>query len=554
MRIALAQLDATVADFAGNLDKLEAAAARAKAAGADLVVFPEQCLGGYPALDLWEEPAFVRASAAALARLSRRLKRGPAAIVGCALESRSRVGKPVANAAALIAGGKVVARRDKTLLPTYDVFDEARYFEPAADNRPILFKGCRLGLTICEDAWAGESRLYARDPVRELAKAGARLIVNISASPFWRGKNGQRVRLLSRHARTYKVPLLYCNLVGGNDETIFDGKSLVLDARGRVVAKGKAFAEDLVLVDTERLPKPLASPLFADDAEETIEALTLGLRDYARKCGFKTAVVGLSGGIDSAVVGALAARALGAENVTGVSMPSEFSSPGSKDDAAALARNLGLRYLTIPIQDVFESYKRTLASAFSQRSDEAGRQAAEQNLQARVRGAILMSLSNKEGSLLVSTGNKSELSVGYCTLYGDMCGGLAVLADVPKRVVYEIARRLNETKAVIPQSSIDKPPSAELRPDQTDQDDLPPYDVVDDVLEAYVERRAVPPGPVAAELMRRIDRAEYKRRQAPPSLKISPKAFGVGRRMPIARASYVSWRTPAEALKGPRRS
>lgn len=543
MRVALAQIDPVVAGVRGNVERIKEAASRAEAAGAELVVFPEQCLGGYPALDLWEDPSFIRAANEALRELAR-FAGQTGLVVGWPEPNPGRRGKAVFNSAALLHKGKVAAVRRKRLLPTYDVFDEARYFEPGGENAVIRFKGRRLGLTVCEDAWAGTPyagrNLYHADPVREHVRAGADLHVNVSASPYSRGKTALRRRLFSAHARRAKRPVLLCNLAGANDELIFDGSSLVLDGKGRLCGKGKAFGEDLVLVDVDALKPVSDAPM--GDVEEVCEALTLGIRDYARKCGFERALVGLSGGIDSAVVGALAARALGAAQVTGVSMPSRYSSQHSKDDAAALARNLGLRYLSVPIDGVFEAYRQAFASVLTGSPESL----AEQNVQARIRGNVLMALSNKEGGLLLSTGNKSEMSVGYCTLYGDMSGGLAVLADVPKRTVYDLARWMNREGELIPQSSIDKPPSAELKPDQKDQDDLPEYDVVDAVLEGYIEQRLSAdqlvkkgvPRPVVEDLLKRIDRSEYKRRQAPPCLKISPKAFGVGRRMPIARGSY----------------
>jgi NAD+ synthetase len=542
MKIALAQIDAKVGDVAGNLAKIRAAAARGADADADLVVFPEQCLGGYPALDLWEEPGFVRAAKEALASLARD-RRQTACLLGLPAANPAKRGKPLHNSAVLLHRGKVVAVRHKSLLPTYDVFDEGRYFEPAEDNKPVRFLNKRLGITICEDAWASDpslARLYPRDPLRELGKAGADLFINISASPFVRGKTALRQKLFSKAAKRLGRPFLYCNMVGGNDEIILDGNSLVLDSRGRCVARGAAFAEDLVLVDTDALPLPVEE-VVPNDIEEVAGALTLGIRDYAAKCGFNSALVGLSGGIDSALTAALAVRALGPERVTGVSMPSEYSSESSLEDAQALASNLGIRWLKLPITDIFDSYRRTLGELLGPREG-----LPEQNLQARIRGGLLMAMSNREGSLLLSTGNKSELSVGYCTLYGDMSGGLAVLADVPKGTVYELSRWLNKAGAAIPQSSIDKPPSAELKPYQKDQDDLPPYDVLDAILTAYIEERLEPEAiakrgfdrVLVEDIARRIDRAEYKRRQAPPSLKISPKAFGVGRRMPIARSAY----------------
>lgn len=545
LKIALAQIDAKVGDLSGNAAKIRQEIERAAGLGARLVVFPEQALGGYPALDLWEEPGFVDANARQLRALARSVGE-TAALVGFVDRNRGR-GKPVANAAALLHRGAVRAVRWKTLLPTYDVFDEARYFKPASANAPIRFGGLRLGVTICEDAWAGSpgvQNLYHADPVRAQVRAGADLLINLSSSPYERGKSRYRRSLFAAQARRARKPLLYCNLVGGNDDLIFDGNSMAFDGRGRLVAKGALCAEDLVLLDSEALPRPLEEKSLPGELEELVEALCLGIRDYARKCGFSSALVGLSGGIDSAVVAALAARALGPGKVTGVSMPSMYSSPGSMTDAEALAKNLGIRLLKIPITDIFEGFRVALREAFAAGPGDAS--LANQNLQSRIRGTLLMALSNKEGSLLLSTGNKSEMSVGYCTLYGDMNGGLAALADLPKKAVYEIAGWMNARREVIPLASIEKPPSAELKPDQTDQDDLPPYDLVDAVIGAYVERRLDPAAiarmgiarPIVEDLLGRIDRAEYKRRQAPPSLKVSPKAFGVGRRMPIARASY----------------
>jgi NAD+ synthase (glutamine-hydrolysing) len=542
MRIALAQLNTKVADLPGNSRRILEAYDRARGLGAELVVFPEQSLPGYPCLDLWEEKAFLEASEAALKTLASEID-GPAALVGFVARNKNKAGRAAFNACALIEGGKVRAVRHKTLLPTYDVFDESRYFESAESNAPIAWKGLKLGVTICEDAWAGEQvssrRLYALDPVQAQAKAGADILLNLSASPFVRGKSGTRVKLLSKHAKKAGLPLLYCNLVGGNDELVFDGQSLAFDVQGRLCARAKAFEEDLILIDTEKM-SPASVPPAPEDIEEIERALELGLSDYVRKCGFSKVLVGLSGGIDSALVCALAVRALGAGNVTGVSMPSPFSSKGSKDDAKALADNLGIRYLTIPITGLFKQYLKDLKKPFA--GSPAG--LAEQNVQARIRGNLLMALANKENSLVLSTGNKSELAVGYCTLYGDMSGGLAVIADVPKTTVYALANHINRHKKLIPQASIDKAPSAELKPNQKDQDDLPPYDVLDQILEAYVEerldaksiaRRGFAPE-LVADVLRRIDRAEYKRRQAAPSLKVSPKAYGVGRRMPIARA------------------
>ena len=544
MKVALAQINASAGDVRGNLAKISEFARRARGLGAELAVFPEQSLAGYPALDLWEERGFVKENLSALKSLCRGSGE-MALLVGFVARNPRRTGKPVCNAAALLHRGRVAAIRAKSLLPTYDVFDEARYFEPAASNPPIRFKGVKLGVTICEDAWAqdrtGERRLYPRDPVRRQVAEGAELLINLSASPFERGKSARRLKLLSAHARKAGMPLLYCNMIGGNDELIFDGQSLAFDARGRVAARGKAFEEDLLLVDTQAL-RPLGGPIFLGEIEEVRRALVLGIRDYARKCGFTRVFVGLSGGIDSALTCALAVDALGAGGVTGVAMPSMYSSRGSLADARALALNLGIRFLTLPISPIFQAYRKTLGKILPAQPEGL----AEQNIQARIRGSLLMALTNREGGLLLSTGNKSELAAGYCTLYGDMSGGLAVLADVPKGTVYELSRWINRGKPVIPRNSIDKAPSAELKPNQKDQDDLPPYDVLDSVLTAYVEGRHEPEEiarkgfdrALVEDILGRIDRSEYKRRQAPPCLKISPKAFGVGRRMPIARGSH----------------
>ncbi|HAM35992.1 MAG TPA: NAD+ synthase [Elusimicrobia bacterium] len=543
MRIALAQINTTVADFSGNLALIRDVAARARAAGAELAVFPEQTLGGYPALDLWEDPDFLKAGERALQDLARKTGQ-MGLIVGCVARNPRSVGKPIWNAAALLHRGKVAALRGKCLLPTYDVFDERRYFEPATANAPIRFRGLRIGLSICEDSWyqtPGQPRLlYLEDPVMRQIRSGVDVLINVSASPFERDKTALRERMLRRHARRAGRPFLYCNQVGGNDDLIFDGNSLVFDGDGRVVARGRPFREDMIVVDTEKLPAA-AAPYRLGDVAEVEAALVLGIHDYLRKCGQAKAFVGLSGGIDSAVVAALAVKALGPGAVTGVTMPSPYSCATSVEDAQTLARNLGIRLLQLPITELYETYLRALGRPFGE--GEIG--AAEQNIQARIRGNLLMALANKEGGLLLSTGNKSELSVGYCTLYGDMCGGLAVIADVPKATVYELARWINREHPVIPQSSIDKAPSAELKPGQKDQDDLPPYETLDAILAAYVEKRQARSRiarrghspKLVRDVLERIDRNEYKRRQAAPSLKISPKAFGVGRRMPIARGS-----------------
>jgi NAD+ synthetase len=541
VKLSLAQIDPTVGDIRGNLERIRGAYRRAAERGADLVLFPELCVTGYPPRDLLGQPDFIRANLRALERLAK--EAGEAGlVVGYAEPNRGRSGRALRNAAALLHKGRVLARRYKTLLPDYDVFDESRYFEPAASNAPFLFKGTRIGLSICEDAWfqawPSERRIYAKDPVRLQAQAGAELIVNISASPFEKGKPQFRRKLLAAHCAKLRLPLAYCNQAGGNDELIFDGNSFALDSRGALIRQAKAFAEDLVFADP--FAKGGARWSEQGDAEQLYQALLLGVRDYAAKCGFRRALVGLSGGIDSAVVCALAADALGPGNVTGVSMPSMYSSKGSVTDAEALARNLGVELRRIPITPVYAAMTKALGREFR------GTGLAEQNLQARIRGNILMALSNKTGAILLSTGNKSELSVGYCTLYGDMSGGLAVIADLPKKDVYALARWINRGDERIPRSSIDKPPSAELKPGQKDQDDLPPYDVLDAVVCAYVEegldadaiaRRGYPPK-LVRDILGRVDRSEYKRLQAPPALRVSAKAFGSGWRMPIARGSH----------------
>ncbi len=545
MKVALAQIDTIVGDLRGNSEKILSALDEAGRRGAGLAVFPEQTLGGYPALDLWEEPGFAEANERALVALAKKV-RGAAALVGFVSRSKSAVGKPVRNSAALLHKGRVVAVRHKTLLPTYDVFDEARYFEPAAENKPIAWGGLKLGVTICEDAWANDPsaarRLYCADPVTALAKSGADILLNLSASPFLRGKTAIRRKLLAEHAQRLKKPLFYCNAVGGNDEIVFDGGSLAYDAKGRLRARAAFAAHDLLVIDTMTWEGATIAP-EPSAIGQVGEILTLGIKDFAAKCGLETAFIGLSGGIDSAVAAALAVRALGARRVVGVTMPSSYSSPGSLDDANALAQNLGIELRTAPIAGVYDALLETLGEKWGKGTPDV----AEQNLQARARGVILMGLANKSSrGFVLTTGNKSELAVGYCTLYGDMCGALAPLADAPKRLIYELADWLNEGREIIPRHSILKAPSAELKPDQKDQDDLPPYDQVDDALEAWVQSRlkpgrvarAVGDRAVAETLLDRMDRSEFKRRQAPPSLKISSKAFGVGRRMPIAKAGW----------------
>jgi NAD+ synthetase len=552
MRLALAQLDYTVGDFDGNFAKINAAVDRARAEGADLVVFSELATTGYPPRDLLNHPRFIDRNLALLDRIAALSSTGPAILVGFVDRNTSGAGKPLHNAVALCAGGRVAARRHKLLLPTYDVFDEDRYFEPAREVGPIEWNGLRLGVTICEDLWNDADfwprRLYHRDPVCELADRGASLLINISASPFTLRKADLRRRMVRQEAAKHHRHFFYLNQVGGNDELVFDGHSIGIDPEGRDLVRARDFAEDFLVVDVpleSEGPQPASQlrDVSASDEEAAYRALVLGLRDYARKCGFTSAVIGLSGGIDSALTACLAAAALGPDRVHGVAMPSRFSSAHSLTDAEALAANLGIHYQVIPIDAIFSSFLDSLAPAFEGRAADT----TEENLQARARGAVLMALSNKFGHLLLSTGNKSELAVGYCTLYGDMCGGLAVINDVPKTLVYRLARYVNGEREVIPESTIVKPPSAELRPNQQDSDTLPPYDVLDSIVEAYVERDEDIDAIVArgvdralvADVLRRIDASEYKRRQAPPGIKISSKAFGVGRRYPMA-ARYLT--------------
>ncbi len=545
MKIALGQINPTIGDFSGNLALVLDALARAEAQRADLLVLPELALSGYPPRDLLERPAFLAAARGALDQLATRV--GRTAVVAGFPEPLEEVttGRRVTNAAAVLHEGRVVSIHRKSLLPTYDVFDEWRYFEPATSVYCVDLHGRRLGISICEDIWNDADfwprRLYRMDPIERLVADGAEILINLSASPYTIEKRHLRPRMLATTARRWKRPLVFVNQVGGQDEILFDGASLVLDARGEVIARGAEHAPDLLVVDLGGTrDEGTVRPFDPSDERSALGALVLGTRDYARRCGFRQAVLGLSGGIDSALVAAIAARALGPENVLGVAMPSRFSSEGSRTDAAALAKNLGIGFREIPIEPVFASYLETLAPAFAGRPADV----TEENLQARIRGALLMALSNKMGSLLLTTGNKSELATGYCTLYGDMCGGLAVISDVPKTLVYRLSREVNRDGELIPEATITKAPSAELRPNQTDQDSLPPYDLLDAILEAHIEEgldieALVGRGfarPVVEDVVRRVRVNEYKRRQAAPGLKITGKAFGIGRRYPIAQA------------------
>jgi len=542
MRIALAQINPIVGDIVGNTAMIIDCISEARQAGASLVVFPELSVVGYPPRDLLLKPRFIQANIDAVRQIANRCV-GISAIVGFVEQNTEPEGRRLRNAVACCRDCQVREIRHKSLLPTYDVFDEQRYFEPGPGVTLIEHERTPLGMSICEDLWNDEQligrRIYHQDPVGQLASAGAKVLINVSASPFWQDKHPFRQRLFGHQARRHKLPIVFVNQVGGNDELIFDGASMLIDAGGNVVAQAKAFESDLLIVDTESSSSERLEA-YPESIASVHDALVLGTRDYVRKCGFKRVVLGLSGGIDSAVTAALATAALGPDNVTGVSMPSRHSSDHSVSDAELLARNLGIRYKTIPIGAMHDVLEGQLQPHFEGRPPDI----TEENIQARIRGLLLMSLSNKFGCLLLTTGNKSELAVGYCTLYGDMCGGLAVISDVPKTTVYKLAEYINQRagREVIPRSSITKAPSAELRPDQTDQDSLPPYDVLDAILHKYVEEELSSDEIVAAgfdpqvvqQVVRMVDTNEYKRKQAALGLKVTSRAFGVGRRMPIA--------------------
>jgi NAD+ synthase/NAD+ synthase (glutamine-hydrolysing) len=548
MRIALAQINTTVGDMAGNVNLIVKTAREAAAAGATLVVFPELAITGYPPRDLVEKRSFLERSEEHLDRLARETADLNAAIIcGYVGRSSALTGKTATNSAAVIEGGQVVFRQSKMLLPTYDVFDEARYFVPAEQQQLCRVRGRRIALTICEDAWNDkqfwERRLYRRDPVEELVAQGADLIVSINASPYHMGKRALRREIFAASARKHGLPVVYVNEVGGNDQLVFDGSSFALDGQANLIAAAASFAEDLVFVDLDTGRGDLRENL-ADEREAAYEALVLGTRDYIRKCGFRKVLLGLSGGIDSSLTAVIAADAVGPENVVGVAMPGPYSSEGSVADARALAATLGLRFEIVSINGVYEEFLRLLAPLFGG----APHDITEENLQARLRGVTLMALSNKWGALVLTTGNKSELAVGYCTLYGDMIGGLAVISDVPKTLVYELARVANRRHpGAIPESVFTKPPSAELRPNQKDTDSLPDYDVLDAILRAYVEDNRTPaeiaagngvPLELVREIVNKMDRNEYKRQQAAPGLKVTTKAFGIGRRFPIAQRFF----------------
>ncbi len=547
MKITISQLNPTVGDIDGNLAKMKQTIALASVEKTDLVVFSELFVTGYPPRDFLNRVSFIKKSEQAIADVKSVSKEYPklGILFGAPAKTNMDIGRGLYNAAFLINNGKIKQIQQKSLLPTYDVFDEARYFDPARQIQVIEFKDEMLGISICEDAWNDPElwprRFYNQDPIEILAKQKATLMINISASPFHMGKEKLRFKLISNHAKKYKLPFVFVNQIGGNDELVFDGRSIFVDNKGRAVWIGESFREVIKTIDTKETGKA-ATYDFQDEIESVYEALVLGIKDYVHKCGFKGVMLGLSGGIDSAVTCALACAAIGPENVWGITMPGPFSSKGSVDDSIGLANNLGIQIKEIPIDVINNSYLETLKPHFAGKSPDI----AEENIQARIRGNILMALSNKFGYLVLSTGNKSEMAVGYCTLYGDMSGGLSVISDVPKTMVYKIASYINREREIIPQATITKPPSAELRANQTDQDSLPPYDVLDQILQYYVEDGLSADeivakgfaGETVAWVIKAIARSEYKRRQAAPGLKVTSKAFGIGRRMPIA-AKYL---------------
>jgi NAD+ synthetase len=542
VKIALAQIDPTVGDFTGNLEKILAASRRAADSGARLTVFSELAICGYPPADFVEKPSFLARCRTAVEDLAAATRDLPTAVlVGVALPAGREDLKPAFNAAVLLDRGQLILEQHKRLLPFYDVFDEQRYFSPSGPQKVIDFEGLRLAVSICEDAWNDKNfwrrRLYTIDPMEELMRQSPALHINLSSSPFWHNKRAVRREMLSAIARRDGIPVLMCNQVGGDDSLIFDGSSLALNARGELIAQAASFQEDLVVLDPFNT-SPISLP-EDDETEAAYRALVLGTRDYVRKCGFRKVIVGLSGGIDSALVAAIATEALGAENVIGIGMPSPYSSSGSVDDSRQLASNLGIRFQSISISDLFADFNRALAPLFTGLPPDI----TEENIQPRIRGTILMALSNKLGALVLTTGNKSEMAVGYCTLYGDMVGALAVIGDLVKTRVYAVCYWLNREREVIPTAILSKPPSAELRPGQMDTDSLPPYEVLDPIVEAYVERYETPesiaqergfPLDLVQQVVRLIERSEYKRQQAAPVLKVTSKSFGMGRRFPIA--------------------
>lgn len=542
MKIALAQINPTVGDFKGNLAKIGDSAARAAGLGARLTVFSELVICGYPPADFLEKPSFLARCRSAVEELAAATAGLPTAVLaGVALPADPGSGKAAVNAAVLIDKGTILLEQHKRLLPFYDVFDEQRYFSPSKGQKVVELEGLRLGITICEDAWNDkhfwQHRLYKVDPMEELMGQHPDLHINLSSSPFWHGKRSIRREMLAAIARRDDIPVLMCNQVGGNDSLIFDGTSMAINSRGELIGQAKSFEEDLLVVDA--FDSPVIATPQDDDTEAAYRALVIGTRDYVRKCGFCKVLVALSGGIDSALVAAIATDALGPENVLGIGMPSPYSSSGSIDDSRRLAQNLGIRFEVIGINGLFDEYREALAPLFEgTRTD-----TTEENIQSRIRGVLMMALSNKFSALVLTTGNKSEMAVGYCTLYGDMVGALAVIGDLVKTRVYAVCHWLNREGEVIPAAILSKPPSAELRPDQKDTDLLPPYEVLDPILEAYVERYETPEAIAQAngfslalvqQVVHLVERSEYKRQQAAPVLKVTPKSFGMGRRFPIA--------------------
>ncbi len=546
MKIALAQINPIIGDFSHNTEKIIAAAEKAIDLSCDLIVFSELIISGYPPRDLLEKKDFVDANRIHLQKLITSIK-GIGVICGVVAKNPNEKGISLYNSAVLFDNGKILHQAHKRLLPTYDVFDERRYFEPGKECLPFLYKDCKIGLTICEDIWNDKDFFlnlrYPSDPVEKMVKEGANLLINISASPFHVGKRKFKWDMFGSMANKYKIPLLNVNQIGGNDSVLFDGISIAFDAQGRVATRARDFKEDMVVFDTHT-QKGNLHPVSETETESMLNALIMGTRDYVRKCGFSKAVIGLSGGIDSALTAYIAVKALGKENVILIFMPSQYTLKENFEDTKNLAKNLRIKLFTVPIEEVFETFLQGLSPLFKDVATEV----TGQNIQARTRGTILMAISNKLGCLLLSTGNKSELAVGYCTLYGDMNGGLSVISDVPKTMVYKIARLINKDGEVIPERIIQKPPSAELKPDQLDQDDLPPYEILDDILKAYIEDNKAPEEiiemgfepSIVMDIIKRVDQNEYKRHQSPPGLKVTTKSFGYGRRFPIAQR----YRTP----------
>ncbi len=555
VKIALAQTNPTIGDFAANHHQFEDAVRHAVARQTRLVVFPELAVTGYPPADLLDKASFLARCKTAIADLEQLTAELPVAILtGVALRAPDGSGKPAVNLAVLIDAGRIIFRQQKMLLPFYDVFDEQRYFAPAESQHVFEFEGERLAITICEDAWNDKDfwpqRLYPVDPIEQLAAEHPTLLINISASPYGIGKPAIRTRMLQAISTRHRLPVVFVNQVGGNDSLVFDGSSFALNVLGQPVAQAASFCEDMVFVETSALhdeqtaeSESVLKP-SVDPEEELFQALMLGTRDYVRKTGFRKALIGLSGGIDSALVAVIAAHALGAENVLAVGMPSQYSSVGSVEDSRLLARNLGIRFEILPIEPIYHQFADTLHPLFAHASPDL----TEENLQSRIRGTLLMALSNKFSSLVLTTGNKSEISVGYCTLYGDMVGALAVIGDLLKTRVYDLCRWINRDREVIPAAILSKAPSAELRPGQKDSDSLPPYEVLDPILAAYVERyesteeiisRYSFPRAVVESVIALVERSEYKRQQAAPVLKVTPKSFGKGRRFPIAARCQV---------------